>query len=100
MGEVTMTGPIAIGLMVLTVVLGVGSVAMIADAIRRSAESWRRRWSRWVWVAFGSAYLIELAGLFVVRAEALAAAFGPMLFATLVAEILYLLKVVYPAPPR
>jgi hypothetical protein len=107
----TFGGPLYWALMVLIVIVTLGAVALVVDALRRPRDSFKGPGfgTPWVWVVPAAAYVVSVVALFAtaflpamgVRSAAsqlVATVTGLLLFVSVPLEIAYLLRVVFPVP--
>jgi hypothetical protein len=104
-------GPLYWLLMVLIVVVTLGAVALVVDALRRPRSSFRGPGfgTRWLWVVPSGAYLLSVVALFATAllpglgiksavSQWVATVTGLLMFVSVPLEIAYLLRVVFPVP--
>ncbi|MDO9556552.1 MAG: hypothetical protein Q7J82_03080 [Coriobacteriia bacterium] len=106
MDVLAFNGPLALFLQGMAFVLVVGALFMIVHALGRPRERWRAPWTRWLWVVLGIGYVVVLAAAFILSlmdgvdttlVDAVITAYGFGFIIALVAEVAYLLRVVFPA---
>lgn len=104
-------GPLYWVLMVLIVVVTLGAVALVIDALRRPRTAFKGPGfgTPWLWVIPAAAYLLSVVALFATAfipglgvsssaSQWVATATGLLMFVSVPLEIAYLLRVVFPVP--
>lgn len=104
-------GPLYWLLMALIVIVTLGALALVVDALRRSRGAFKGPGfgTRWLWVVPAAAYLVSVVALFVTAfvpslgvqsrlSQTVATITGLLMFVSVPLEIAYLLRVVFPVP--
>ena len=104
-------GPLYWALMALILVVTLGAVALVVDALRRPRESFKGPGfgTPWLWVVPTAAYLVSVVALFATAflptlgvqsaaSQTVATITGLLLFVSVPLEIAYLLRVVFRVP--
>ncbi|MCE5190312.1 MAG: hypothetical protein LLG08_00785 [Actinomycetia bacterium] len=99
MQTISLVGPLAVFLIALAFGLVVAALVVVVHALGRRADRWKHPWMRWIWVALAAEYILAFAVAFMVRQDVTATIFGFSYVVALVADITYLLRVVFPATP-
>lgn len=96
----TLAGPGILFFQGLTIVLVLGALGVIVDALRRPATRWRHAFVRWLWTLVPLVFIVALVVALIWRTSATLTVVGIVTVFTIIAEVAYLLRVVFPAPGR